>query len=475
VGSSVHQNSLTARHLCIGLLIALALTILSLSSPLRPQGADTVPGRLGAYVLACKDTHNLGEIPWLKASKSLSHPPYFFRTTADQRGWVSTFGPGPTWLGQLSLFGLHGDDVIDDTQMRQRSRLVATLCVAFSAFFLFVLLCRSTSLLGAALGAVVGGLSFSGLSILGQGLWQQTAALIPLILALTSMTMVHQHRMMLAAVSFFCAVGIFTRPPDVFLFLGILTTSFWQCRKNPDRLRWGSLSAGAFIFGAFPFLHWNLNYHDQLIYLGQSSANEHAVYASPFHPVGMPWVEGLAGLLISPGRGLLFFAPVAFVGLYALFKSRPYRPLILFLSVQLIVCAAFIKWWGGLTFGPRLLCLPIWLLIWATFSSFQEQSPNLKRLSVTFGMFTCLIGLIGLFHFNPLVWEVPKRVDENPSVLWERPGPVYSLMVESPPDDLAYFDSDVGPFRVCAPLPLQKIHDTDVPKVFLEKNPITHP
>ena len=473
MGTQAHQNKLTAQHLCLGLLLALALTTLSLSSPLRPQGADTVPGRLGAYVLACKDTHNLGEIPWIKASTSNSHPPYFFRTTADQRGWVSTFGPGPTWLGQLSLFGLHGDDVIDDKQMRQRSRLVATLCVAFSAFFLFLLLCRSTSLLGAALGAVVGGLSFSGLSILGQGLWQQTAALIPLILALSCMTMVNRHQMMLAAVSLFCAIGIFTRPPDGFLFLGILFTSFWQCRHIPDRRVWGGLSVCAFILGALPFLLWNLEYHDRLIFLGQSSANEHAVYASPFHPVGLSWLEGIAGLLISPGRGLLFFAPVAFVGLYALFKSRPYRLLILFLSIQLIVCGAFIKWWGGLTFGPRLLCLPIWLLIWAAFSKFQKQSASLKGLTVTFGVLSCLIGLIGLLNFNPLVWEVPKSVDENPSVLWELPGPVYSLMVDSPPDDLAYFDSDVGPFRVCAPLPLQKIHDTSVPKVFLEKNPIT--
>lgn len=70
-----------------------------------------------------------------------------------------------------------------------------------------------------------------------------------------------------------------------------------------------------------------------------------------------PLLEGLYGLLLSPGRGLLFFAPLALVGAARLlYRGAPpavrvlcgAAPLLLLLTV-----ARFEGWHGGSAWGPR--------------------------------------------------------------------------------------------------------------------------
>ena len=70
-----------------------------------------------------------------------------------------------------------------------------------------------------------------------------------------------------------------------------------------------------------------------------------------------PLLQGFYGLLLSPGRGLLFFAPLAFVGVVRLhFRGVPpavrvlcgAAPLLLLLTV-----ARFEGWHGGSAWGPR--------------------------------------------------------------------------------------------------------------------------
>ncbi|MBP7675847.1 MAG: hypothetical protein KBB14_05950 [Thermoanaerobaculia bacterium] len=74
-------------------------------------------------------------------------------------------------------------------------------------------------------------------------------------------------------------------------------------------------------------------------------------------PFDHPLSEGLAGLLISPGRGLLFFAPVAFLAPFVFRRlSNPARVLCGILPlVLLLVVARWFSWHGASCWGPRLL------------------------------------------------------------------------------------------------------------------------
>jgi hypothetical protein len=71
--------------------------------------------------------------------------------------------------------------------------------------------------------------------------------------------------------------------------------------------------------------------------------------------------ESLAGNLFSPGRGLLVYSPILLFVLYLLVrfrKSIPFRPLAalaaLVITAHLFVVGAFVHWWGGASYGPRL-------------------------------------------------------------------------------------------------------------------------
>jgi hypothetical protein len=80
----------------------------------------------------------------------------------------------------------------------------------------------------------------------------------------------------------------------------------------------------------------------------------------------------LAGLLISPGRGLFVYSPfflliLAFT-LWLIPVLKPYRLLGLlglWLGLHLLIVVRAASWWGGASYGPRLLVdlLPAWFLL----------------------------------------------------------------------------------------------------------------
>lgn len=86
-------------------------------------------------------------------------------------------------------------------------------------------------------------------------------------------------------------------------------------------------------------------------------------------------LEGLSGLLISPGKGLLLFSPIVIAGVLAWPKlTRAHRfiayTLVGAIAFRLLFIAARSDWHGGYCIGPRYLvmalpylCLPLVLLI----------------------------------------------------------------------------------------------------------------
>ena len=72
------------------------------------------------------------------------------------------------------------------------------------------------------------------------------------------------------------------------------------------------------------------------------------------------WLLGLYGLLLSPGRGLLWYSPIVLLALGGLRASaRTWRPLLpLLWGVPLLDRAVYAKWFmwhGGYSWGPRFL------------------------------------------------------------------------------------------------------------------------
>lgn len=90
-------------------------------------------------------------------------------------------------------------------------------------------------------------------------------------------------------------------------------------------------------------------------------------YRLSLHDFSLPLYKGLAGLLISPGRGLLFYSPVALLalpGAVAGFRKHRFDCCLALALVAtwLVFYAKWTVWHGGWSWGPRYL-VPIMPLL----------------------------------------------------------------------------------------------------------------
>ncbi len=101
------------------------------------------------------------------------------------------------------------------------------------------------------------------------------------------------------------------------------------------------------------------------------------------------WFEGIAGQLISPGRGLLLFSPIlllSFGGVVPLLRRRPAEAL-LALSIilsHLLLYGKWFMWHGGYAWGPRFLVptLPFWALLLAPVFKWAMSDSGAKAGAV---------------------------------------------------------------------------------------------
>jgi hypothetical protein len=153
------------------------------------------------------------------------------------------------------------------------------------------------------------------------------------------------------------------------------------------------------------------------------------------HGVASAWTAsvapGLLGILASPSRGLFVYSPVLLF---------PAAGLVLWLvrrrggllagaaaaaGVGLGTVAAFSVWWGGHSFGPRLLgdvapalglgLVPVWPAVWG---SRVWRGLFLVAFAVSAG-----VGALGAFHYpspRDVDWNTsPRNIDQAHDRLWD--------------------------------------------------------
>jgi hypothetical protein len=102
---------------------------------------------------------------------------------------------------------------------------------------------------------------------------------------------------------------------------------------------------------------------------------------------GQPWIfslsalpQGIAGLLFSPGRGIIWYCPAAIVAILGFRKAWKTKPLEALLIAALFVGflglhSAFLNWHGGWSWGPRFL-LPVLPGVMALTSLLEKKAAK---------------------------------------------------------------------------------------------------
>lgn len=128
---------------------------------------------------------------------------------------------------------------------------------------------------------------------------------------------------------------------------------------------------------------------------------------------GTSLFEGLAGSLLSPSRGLLVFSPIvafAFWGLLRTFRDSRFsmmRPVGVAAVALFLVVACWFSWFGGWSYGPRLLTDTVTLLAFLAIPIAEEIGQR-RILATAFAVcltWSVAVQVVGAFAYDVAGWN----------------------------------------------------------------------
>jgi len=230
----------------------------------------------------------------------------------------------------------------------QLGKLAAAVLTALGAGCVHAAAARLAGPRFAAAGTALYVLGTPVLSVLGQSLWLHTGAALGFSIALLGLTgWDHSSRRLGALVGLGTGLALSCRPVDLVLTLGV-GAALWQIRPRAVPWMAAATSIPVLLLAVY---QWRV--------FGSPLATGYGAEAREGWTTP-PW-QGVLGLLLSPGRGLLVQSPVLLLSLGALLHAgrgsspRWFAPL--GISVALLVCVMgqWWVWWGGFSPGNRML------------------------------------------------------------------------------------------------------------------------
>jgi hypothetical protein len=382
----------------------------------RQRGAgDSIPTRRLPFSLLREGNLNLDEFTWERNERGAL--PYYVHyhdghiysvTTVATALVVTPLYVLPAWW--LSHRGLAYDDVPARVLEVVMERIAAAIITALSAAVLFLTLCRLTTRRWAIALTLIYGLGTSAWSISSQALWVH--GLAQLTLAVLSLILIAPAPSSAALVlaGLVTALSVANRPQTailaavVFLFLAV--------RHRRRVLYFAGLPA---LVGVALLAY---NYAIFSTALGGYGSFAHFNGSLP---------AGVAGLLLSPNRGLLVFTPIMAFALWG--AVRVWRvaapPWLRWLSVALLlhvlVYALFKEWWAGYTYGPRYFSdvLPA-LVLFLVYGlvPYCRMAP-MRAVAAALALYGVAVQAIGVYAADDVWNREPTPLELAPRRVWD--------------------------------------------------------
>ncbi|PWV98725.1 hypothetical protein DFR52_10414 [Hoeflea marina] len=262
----------------------------------------------------------------------------------------------PLYLPAVIYLNRSGfDPLLFDQVARIMEKLCASLMAALSVGLLYLLLRRRTDRGWAVILSLVYAFGTTTWVISSQALWMHGLAQLLIVATMLLLTGPGtMPRIILAG--FLCALIAANRQPDAILAAGLGIYGLW----------WAGRRVPLFVLsGLVPVL---LSVAYNLVVVG-NVAGAYAVHV-PAENFNDNFLEGVAGLLVSPTRGLFVFSP--FLLFIAIFVRRIAREPSGRGLTAAVGCAALVQlllyamidWRQGMSWGPRWLTDMLPMLMW---------------------------------------------------------------------------------------------------------------
>jgi len=311
----------------------------------RQIGAiDTIPSRLLPVSILKERNFDLDEFRFLYAR---GIPKWLIQTGGHL---VSGYPPGPAILAlPFYLIPVLAGVSPESKLLIDVEKLAASTFTALSVALLYALLKRLAGEKAALTLSLIYAFGTSSLSISSQALWQHGPIQLLLVASLYCLVRGMEEPKWAAYSGFTLGWAVLCRPTDLLAAIPLAVYVFHLHRKEAHLFSLLILPSIAFMV---LYNHW---YFGSAIRMG---------YDQGFFSGDMwkaPLFDGLAGILISPSRGLFIYSPIllfSIVGMYIAWCDSG-NVLYRYLSVAVVLLIALYsrwgQWWGGWAFGPRLL------------------------------------------------------------------------------------------------------------------------
>ena len=417
------------------LLLFVALVVIYHAN-LRPvDSSDTLPGSLIPLAVVLDHSVTLDRfVPWLRA-----HVPYTRAVIMPAHGHFYSEYPigGPVFVSPLyvplALLGHSSDWDPGSLVMfaRVAEKFAAVLVTALPVPMLLLLLKRITTPAWAWCLTLVYALGTETWSISSQALWQHGPGQLAMIGALFSLACWSDNRASHTALWMCGACAAFAfvfRPTNIVLLPALVFALLLAKATLAQHARFWTLP----LIGGVIVASYNL-------YVFHNISGGYAIRG-----LRSPFWTGLAGILFSPGRGLLIYTPVALFALCALWPGaraarHKYAPLFtasfMFVILDLILIAKWRIWWGGYCWGPRLLTeLAPPLIVLMAIGTAVLDRPWPRRAFAVISVYCVFIQAIGVFFYPKGRWDAgPPNINAAHDRVWDwRDNPIVRTLHGGP-------------------------------------------
>ncbi|MBI2362415.1 MAG: hypothetical protein HYV15_03410 [Elusimicrobia bacterium] len=366
-------------HLPVALLCLTAYL-----ATMRWHGGDDIPNSLIPFGLLRHGTLSLEPFRAKFETETLAD---FFIHHTDPLLSIFSVVPAVLALPAYLLPALFGGPP-NDFGLHNLSKVSGALLTAASAAVVYAACRRRADGRWSALCALAYGLGTWSWSVSSQALHSHGPTQLGAALGMLGLLGEDDKDAALAGLGF--ALAMSSREDSVFF---IVAAGLYYLLHRTRRLP-------AFLAGAAPPLLFNLAYW--LWYTGVPKPPYMAAQGGMF---GVFRTDALAGLLVSPTRGLVWFSPVVLFGVWALAdacrdKDRRWAPYLLAAGPLLLAFLCFrTTWTGGQTFGPRYFAMAA--AVWAVAMSHLRPGRAGRAAFAALFAFSAVVHGVGAFFPYP--------------------------------------------------------------------------